>query len=252
MKRQLGAVLVASAILCGASAAFAEDEKPSLIEPSALGIEVKGMVAFTTEYFSRGKSDTKPGVPAVIGQIELDHESGAYVQLYGANVKKAPPEDTASVEISYVGGYRGEFTEESTYDLFATYTTYPGAHRADGLDFNFLEFTAKADYDFEVAKPYVGLSFAPDYQYNSGQAWYIETGAEVPIGKYFTGLFHVGHATFDRNDRAGNHDYSDVSFGIGTTVAGLDVKVEYIATDLPKNECVSSCDRVVLTVTKNF
>lgn len=252
VKSFLAGCLLPSLMLCAAPAALAQDERPSLFESASLGIEVHGMVGFTTENFSRGKSDTKPGTPAVIGQLELEHDSGAYLQLYGANVKKAPPEDTESLEISYVAGFRGDFSDEATYDLSATYTTYPGARRADGLNFNFVEFSAKADYDFGFAKPYVGVSFAPEYQFDSGPAWYIETGAEVPIARYFTGLFHVGHSTFDRNDRVGNHDYSDVSVGIGTTVAALDVKIEYIATDLPKNECVSSCDRVVLTVSKKF
>jgi uncharacterized protein (TIGR02001 family) len=191
-------------------------------------------------------------VPAAIGQIEIDHDSGAYLQLYGANVKKAPPENAASVQINYAAGNRDEFAKHASYDLFATYATFPGVSRDDGLDFDFLEFSVKADYDFGTAKPYVGLNYSPEYQYNSGPAWYAETGAEVPIGKDLSGLFHIGHGTFDRNDRAGNHDYSYVSVGIGTALASLDIKVEYSANDLPKNECVSSCDRIVLTVTKKF
>ena len=252
MRKSLNTALPLSVLIACASPAFAEDRKQSVIESEAPAVVVGGLVAFTTENFSRGKSDTKPGVPAVIGQIEIGHDGGAYLQLSGANVTKAPPEDAASVQINYAAGYRSDFAKNASYDLSAAYSTFPGASREDGLDFDFLEFGAKADYDFGSAKPYIGLSWAPDYQYNSGPAWYVEAGAEVPIGKSFTALFRGGHATFDRNDRAGNHDYSDVSIGIGAAVSGVDVKVEYIVNDLPKNECVSSCDRVVLTMSRNF
>ncbi len=208
-------------------------------------------MTFTTEYFSRGKSNTRPGVPAVQPQLEFDHDSGAYFQVFGSNVDKAPPEDSGRVELDYFAGFRGDVGDFG-YDLMVGYTTYPGSHHPQGLDFDFVEFTAKADYDLEWAKPYVAVSWSPDYQYNSGTEWYFVSGVEVPIGRYFTALGHVGHSTFDKNARALNNDYSDWSVGLGTNVLGLDLKLEYVANDLPKAQCVSACERVVLTVSKTF
>jgi len=60
------------------------------------------------------------------------------------------------------------------------------------------------------------------------------------------------------NDRFGLRDYWDYSAGLGTNVASLDVRIDYVASDLQKGgsglgSCgTSACDRVVLTVSKSF
>jgi uncharacterized protein (TIGR02001 family) len=251
LKKTIAQVVVSA--LCGMAVfpACADDEKPTLLPESALGGKFTGTIAFTTEYFSRGKSNTRPGVPAVQGQLEFDHDSGGYFSVFGSNVDKAPPEDSGTVEIDYTAGFRSTVGNFG-YDLYGVYTTYPGAHRADGLDFDFFEFTARADYDLAWAKPYVAVSWSPEYQYDSGTEWYYQTGVVFPIGPYVTGLARVGHSTFDNNVRALNNDYSDWGVAVATNVLGLDLKLEYVATDLPKTQCVSSCDRVVFTVSKTF
>jgi uncharacterized protein (TIGR02001 family) len=250
MRKIVAAAAVWSILVVG-TPALADDEKPTLLSEQALGGSFTGIIAFTTEYFSRGKTNTRPGVPAVQTQLEFDHDSGAYVSVFGSNVDKPPPEDTGRVEIDYTAGFRSAVGDLG-YDLYGVYATYPGAHRADGLDFNFVEFTARTDYDLAWAKPYVAVSWSPEYQYKSGTEWYYQTGVEFPVGPYLTGLARVGHSTFDDNARALSSDYSDWGFALATNVLGLDVKLEYVATDLPKAQCVSSCDRVVLTVSKTF
>jgi uncharacterized protein (TIGR02001 family) len=251
MKKTIAALVVMTVSGAALESAGARAEQEPLLPESALGGTFTGTVTFMSEYFSRGKSNTRPGVPAIQGQLEFDHDSGAYVQVFGSNVDKPPPEDTGKFELDYIAGFRrnvGAFG----YDLSGVYVTYPGARRADGLDFDFVEFTAKADYDLNWAKPYVAVSWSPEYQYNSGEEWYFQAGVEAPMAGFLTLLGHVGHSTFDNNARALNNDYSDWSVGLGTNVLGLDLKLEYVATDLPKSQCVSACDRVVLTVSKTF
>jgi uncharacterized protein (TIGR02001 family) len=247
----LATAIVALGMAVGAMPAGAADDAPSLLPEAALGGTFTGTIAFTTEYFARGKSNTRPGVPAVQPTLTFEHDSGAYLQVFGSNVDKAPPENTGRVEIDYTAGFKGD-VGDAGYDLSAVYVTYPGARHPQGLAFDFVEFTAKGDYDFGWAKPYVAVSWSPEYQYNSGNEWYFQTGVEVPIGRYLTGFAHVGHSTFANNARALNNDYSDWSVGLGTNVLGLDLKLEYVANDLPKSQCVSSCERVVFTVSKTF
>ncbi|MGE5539385.1 MAG: TorF family putative porin [Gemmatimonas sp.] len=256
MNRLLTAAVMGALALALGSAAYpagaAEDkEKEGFLRSETLGGSFTGTIAVTSEYFARGKTNTRPGVPGIQPQIEFDHDSGAYFQVFGSNVDKPAPEDSGRIELDYFAGFRNDIGDLG-YDLMAGYTTYPGAHRADGLDFNFFELTAKVDYDLDWAKPYVAVSWSPEYQYESGEEWYYVTGVEVPIGKNFTAMAHVGHSTFDRNRRAGNNDYSDWALGLGTSVLGLDLKLEYVATDLPRRQCISGCDRVVFTVSKTF
>lgn len=246
------AVVALSLTLLSSAWVHADDAKPSLLDPQSLDGKWVGTVAYTTEYFSRGVSNTRSGLGAVQSGLEFDHDSGAYLKAWGSNVSFPPPDSSANLELDYIGGYRGRFTEEATYDVFATYYTYPGTTRDDGRSFNYWEFTAKGIYDVEVAKPYFDVNYSPGYMFGSGYEWYFEGGAEVPLGRYFTGLVRAGHSIFQRNTLAESHDYWDYSIGIGTNIAGLDVKLEYITNNLPKSECVGACDRVVATISKTF
>jgi uncharacterized protein (TIGR02001 family) len=243
------------------SPAFAGDESqstPSLIDATDLGGKVTGMVTFTTEYISRGLTQTKPGVPAVQGQLEFDHDSGFYLNAFGSNVKFQPPAETASVELDYAVGFRNMISESMTYDLTATYFTYPGAKRSDGLAFDYVEFRAKGAYDFDIVAPYLAVNYSPEYQFNSGEEWYFDGGVDIPLGRYFTANLHVGRSMVDNNARAGWRDYWDYSVGLTTNIAGLDVNVSYVTSDLQRGgsglgSCgTSACDRVVLTVSKTF
>jgi len=233
-------------------AAQADEAKPSLLDESSLGGHWIGTVAFTSEYFSRGVSNTRPGVGAVQSSLEFEHDSGAYLQVWGSNVDFPPPDSSANVELDYIAGHRGNLTDAASYDAFLTYFTYPGAKRTDGLSFNYWEFALKGTYELDFAKPYLAVNYSPSYMFDAGDEWYFEGGGEIPLGRYFTGLLHIGHSIFHRNDRAESHDYWDYSIGLGTAIAGLDVKLEYITNNLPKADCVGACDRFVVTVKKTF
>ena len=128
-------------------AARADDTPPSLLDESALGGKWVGMVSFTSEYFSRGVSNTRPGVGAVQSSLEYQHDSGAFVQVWGSNVDFPPPDSSVNIELDYIAGYRGHLSEEASYETFVTYFTYPGADRADGRSFNYWEGALKGTYD---------------------------------------------------------------------------------------------------------
>src|SRR4051812_3951986 len=133
MQRQLtGAGVAATFVLAlVALPAFAEDDERSLLRSDALGGHFTGTGAFTTEYFSRGKSTPRPGVPAVQPTLGFEHDSGAYLQVFGSNVDKAPPENSGTVEIDYTAGFKNEVGAFG-YDLSGVYVTYPGSRHPEG------------------------------------------------------------------------------------------------------------------------
>jgi uncharacterized protein (TIGR02001 family) len=227
------------------------EAKPSLIDPQSLNGKWVGTVAYTTEYLSRGISNATAGVGAAQAGLEFDHNSGVHVGVWGSSIAYPPPDSSANIELDYSAGYRN-VDDAASYDLFATYYTYPRARRADGLDFDYVEFTAQGAYDFGVAKPHFALNYSPYYQFESGMEWYADSGVDVPLGRYVTALLHAGYSTFERPIRAESHDYWDFSVGLGTNVGGLDFVLAYVTTTLRQSECIGACDRFVLTVSKTF
>ena len=259
IKKNLSIPLVAlSLALFVQAVAQAEEATPSLLDPQSLNGKWVGTVAFTTEYMGRGLTNTGLGVGAVQSGLEFDHQSGVYVGAWGSNVKFAAPNDKANLELDYSVGYRGDLIDALSYDLQATYFSYPGAKRSDGFAFDYFEYKAKASYDLGVVAPEFSINYAPDYQYQSGSEWYLDWDMDIPIGTYFTGRLHLGREMVDNNIRVGFRDYWDYGASLGTNIAGLDVTLRYNSIDLHSGSnglgsCgTAACSRFVLTMSKQF
>ena len=235
-----------------------EEAKPSLLDSQSIDGTWVGTVAFTTEYMGRGLTNTGTGVGAVQSGLEFDHRSGVYIGAWGSNVKLAAPNDKANLELDYSAGYRGEITDALSYDFQATYFSYPGAKRSDGLAFDYFEYRAKMSYDLDAVAPEFSINYAPDYQYQSGSEWYLDWDVDIPIGRYFMGRLHLGREMVDNNAHVGFRDYWDYGASLGTNIAGLDVTLRYNSIDLHSGSnglgsCgTAACSRFVLTVSKQF
>jgi len=259
MKKSLLATLVAGSILGWAAVASA-DQEPLVPAPEGKFI---GNVTFATQYWFRGLKQTNDGTGAIQGGIEYDHPSGLYLGAWGSNsqVTQSPIDTktaTASVEMDFSAGYRNAFAfdDKATYDVGLNYVYYPGTQKAT-YNFDWLDFIGKVGYDLDFAQPSVKLIYSPDMQYESGSAFYVSGDIPIPVGKYFTVSLHGGHQWVDDNRRFGLPDYSDYGIGIGTNIAGLDLMLQYVGTDLKKSSCAltaggGSCDGFVFSVGKTF
>ena len=259
MKKSLLATLVAGSILGWAAVASA-DQDPLIPAPEGKFI---GNVTFVTEYWARGLRQTNNGVGAAQGSIEYDHTSGVYLGAWGSNsqVGSSPLDrvsKTASAEMDFSAGYRSAFAfdDKATYDVGLIYYYYPGTNKAN-YNFDWLDAMAKVGYDFGVAAPSVKLLVSPDMQYESGTAEYLALDVAVPVLQYFTVTPHVGYQWIDNNARYGTKDYLDYGLSIGTNIAGLDMAIQYVATENRKTTtgaraCSGACDGVVFSVGKTF
>jgi len=250
MKFHLFGVATAALIGC-ASAAYAAD--PLIELPS--GDKIIGSVAFTTQYFSRGLRQTDEGTPAVQAGLEYDHSSGIYIGVWGSNVSESVIGPGAGIEMDFSAGYRGTiFDPKFTYDVGAIYYYYPG-YEAD-LTADWVDGKLSVGYDFGVAQTALTLLASPDFQYESGAAFYIAADVTIPVGKSFSIFLHGGRQWIDDNVRYGYADYFDYSVGVGTNLIGLDLKLQYIGTDLDKDQVPvnggGEREAVVFTVSKSF
>lgn len=210
---------------------------------------VSANVGFVTDYVFRGISQSDENF-AVQGGFDVGHTTGLYAGIWGSNVDFNDG-DEANIEIDLYAGYANEIAGIN-YDVGAIYYAYPGADSA--LDYDFYEVSLALGYDFDVASASASVNYSPEFFGDSGDALYYSLNTDIPLPADFTLSGHVGYQSIDDNDAFGTPDYTDWSIGIGYNLAGFDLSLQYIDTDLDEpNECADGCEeRFVFGVSRSF
>jgi len=181
--------------------------------------------AFATEYVWRGQSLTD-GKPAIIGELKLNHDSGAYAGIWAGNLDLGPGTDT-SAEIDYFLGWAkriGQLYVNAGY----LYRQRP----SDILSLDFQEVTIFASYDFGVARVGAGSYYAWDY-FQGGNSTYNYANVGVPLGKprgvQVSAVVAAGHHDFS-NRAIG--DYSNVDLRLVAQHKSWSYSIGYSDTDI--------------------
>ena len=97
---------------------------------------VSSTLTIATDYDFRGITQNALD-PAFQGSLDWEGESGLYAGLWGSNIdfgqdggEGVDPVDL-NVEVDFILGYAGSFTEDLGYDLGATYYKYLGDDNGD-------------------------------------------------------------------------------------------------------------------------
>ena len=214
------------------------------------GASISANVSIVSKYRWRGL-DQSGMEPALQGGFDLAHESGLYLGTWMSNVDF---NDNDSVsEMDFYGGYGFEVAGVGV-DLNVTQFAYPGSLDASGYDFT--EYGIGLSKDLGLAAVSAGFNFTGDFFGGSGHAEYIQAGLDIPLPADFGLSAHVGHQTIDDNATYGVDDYTDWSVGVGFPLAGLDVSVTYVDTDLDISGTTTTLigrdEAVVFGVSKSF
>ena len=248
MKKYFRMLLVAAVstfLLSGPAPASAADE--GLVP----GVSISANVSMLNQYRWRGldQSNTQP---AIQGGFDLAHTSGLYIGTWMSNVDWGTTKN--STELDIYGGFGFELPNGVGVDLNFTQFTYPGG--LDSLNYDFAEFGIGLSKDLGVAAVSAGFNFTGEFYGSSGSAEYIHAGLDIPLPADFGLSAHVGHQTIDDNATYGVDDYTDWSVGVGFPLAGLDVSVTYVDTDLDISGTTTTLigrdEAVVVGVSKSF
>ncbi|MBO1073604.1 TorF family putative porin [Roseomonas marmotae] len=210
--------------------------------------------AASTDYLFRGISQTR-NRPAIQGTVDLQHDSGFYVGAFATNV--AFPGLNARQELDLMAGYRFEAAGAS-FDLGAVYYAYPGYDKPPGgFQLDYVEAVLKASYTVAPVKLLATAAYSPNFYFRTGDAFYLEGGADVALPAGFTLSGRLGRQWIDRNARYGAPDYATWSVAVSREViAGFTLSVGYYDTDLSKGECFGGtkfCDaRAMVTLSRAF
>lgn len=215
-------------------------------EEQTYGLQFSANTALVTEYVFRGITQSNEE-PAIQGGFDVTHESGVYAGVWGSNVDF----EDASIEIDVYGGYSGE-VDDFSYDVGLIYYAYPGAD--DSLNYDFVEGAISVGYDFDAFSASASFNYSPEYFGDSGDAQYYALGVDIPLPADFSLSAHVGRQEIDDNAAFGVDDYTDWSLGLNYSLAGFDMFLQYIDTDLDEpDECSDGCaERVVFGVSRSF
>lgn len=215
------------------------------------GFEISSNVGFFSDYAFRGISQSDER-PVLQGGFDVSHESGFYAGVWGSNVD-FNDNDEATLEFDIYGGYSGSI-DDISYDFGLIYYAYPGADAS--LNYDFYEVSAAVGYDFDVLSASASINYSPEYFGDSGDAVYYSGAVAVPLPNDFSLSGHVGYQTIDDGPSYGiNEDqYTDWSLGLGYSLAGFDLSLQYIDTNLDEpTQCSDGCsERVIFGVSRSF
>lgn len=208
----------------------------------ASGAEISGNVTIASDYSFRGWSQTTRD-PAIQGGFDIAGESGLYAGTWMSNVKFG---DDASTELDLFVGYGGEFGDSGvSFDVSIIQFEY--ISEGDALDYMELAGSIGVG-DFTL-----GMNYSPEYLGDGGETFYYPyVGYSFGLGENASLDLQVGFSNAD--GIAGDDDsYIDYSATVTIPVAGIDVGIGIVGTDLDEDVCAADCEaRVLVSLSKSL
>lgn len=227
----------------------------------SVGLTITTTPAATTNYLFRGISQTR-NRPAGQLTVDIEHSSGFYVGTFISNANFAGTNIRQEVDgnIGYrfaLGGLK--------LDLGVTYFGYPGYDRpTGGFDAAWWEGTLRATYEIAPVKLLGSVAWSPNFNFESGNAVYVEGGVDISAPLDFTISGRAGYQWIERNFATsanrgsfGAPDYGVFSIGLSREIfAGFIGSVTGSTTTLDRNDCFGGAkicgDTVVFTLSRPF
>lgn len=270
MKKFAYQVAVLASLAASTTAVMAEDK------PTMAGFSVSGNVAATTDYRFRGVTQSSNN-PAIQGGFTLNHESGAYLTLWGSSVDFGIKGNSTETDASL--GYASSFMltpdYKVGYDVGVTYYGYIGAKSNFTNPYNnktglaFTEVYGKlifADTLLKGDSITTGINYTPDYWGRTDDFWYFNVGYSAPIADTgFTGIASLGYNKFKNKEALavvaggpGTDDsYLDYKFGVQYNILGVTAELAGVGTDISTSGMTDASKKpydlgAVLTLSKTF
>jgi uncharacterized protein (TIGR02001 family) len=244
----LGVAAVAGSIALAPAAGSAQTTIDSL------GLTVTVTPAVVSDYLFRGISQTRGG-PAVQGTLDVEHSSGLYVGGFVSNATFVGTNLRQETDFNF--GYRTAFGDLKL-DIGGTYFGYPGYEKPPGsFDWAWWEVAVRASYQIDPVKLVGSISYSPNFNFESGNATYIEGGFDLALDFGFTAAVRAGYQWVEDNRRWGAPDYGVFSVGVSREIAfGVIGGLTLSHTTLTERDCfggLSVCGtRFVASVSRPF
>jgi uncharacterized protein (TIGR02001 family) len=230
-----------------------------------------GNISLTTNYKYRGQDQGSPPSkalrPAVQGGFDWT-QNGFYIGNWNSSIgwtsNLANTSSTASVEMDFYGGYRGEITKDVTYDVGILRYQYNGAGAANTTElYGQIGYgPATLKYSHTVSHDYFDYGGGNFSGRNTG---YLDLSGNFPVSDLLTVNSHVGYTHFasDLRNNVKVPNYYDYKLGVtydiskmvgasGLTISGAIVGATRKSAFLDSSGSSINTTRVIATLTKTL
>ncbi len=257
---KLALTLSATALLGGMLTISQPAQAQQTIDSLGLTITTTPLVA--TDYVFRGISQTRERPTAQL-TVDAEHSSGIYVGAFVSNANFAGTNIRQEVDLNL--GYRFAIGDLKL-DIGGTYFGYPGYDKPPGgFEAAWYEVALRASYELAPFKFVGQIAYSPNFNFESGNAVYVEGGFDLTLDFGFTGSFRAGYQWIDRNfnntgrdeGSFGAPDYAVFSVGVSREIAyGVIGSGALYYTTLDRADCFGGLEicglRVVASLSRPF
>jgi uncharacterized protein (TIGR02001 family) len=258
MKKLILASAIASAF--AGQVAYAADAAPAATPEHVVTYNM----GVTSDYVFRGISQSR-NAPAFSAGVDYSHSpTGVYLGTWAStinwvnDVAQANSLDAKTpFELDLYGGLKGEIAKDVTYDVGAIYYYYPSEKVSTILPGKIGTNTLETYGQIGYGPVYAKLSYALTDIFNTGNAgsYYVDTGANVPLGDGLVANAHVGYFYFKG---VTGYNYIDYKLGVTKDFGGLAAAVAVTSTDADKtnwnlgNKGYLGDTKFIASLTKTF
>ena len=203
--------------------------------------EFSGNVTLASDYSFRGWSQTTRD-PAIQGGFDLEFDGGFSIGTWASNINFG---DSASTELDLYAGFSGSMSEG--VDFSVSFIRFEYVSEGDALDYN------EVNGEISFGSVAVGVNFSPAYLGDGGPSF------QYPYASYSTSLgenvsldLSIGMSMTDEDDffADGEDSYIDYSAAVTTPMAGLDVSVALVGTNL--DDINDTSNRLIISFSKSL
>ena len=251
LNKKLLTAAVATALFSGAGLIQAQ-ERDDVDVASGDGFQISGNVALTSDYRFRGISQSDESA-AIQGGFDVEFSPGFYLGVWGSSVDFDSNEDyDGSLELDYYGGWSSAIGDtDFGIDVGYIYYDYPGDNGSEG---DYQEFYVSGSWkDFALS-----VNYSDDYYAETGDYWRYSADYSLSL----TDNLSLGlQAAYNEVDEGGGFfssdedSYTDYSVTLTYSVAGVDLSVAYVGTDLDDDDVFGTDwadDTAVFTISKSM
>lgn len=195
---------------------------------------LSGNFTIASEYIYRGIGQTNRK-PALQGGFDYAHSSGLYAGVWGSNISWLSDIGgiSSSVELDVYGGYKGNITDDLSFDVGVLTYNYPGTYPAGFVDADTTEVYLGLGWQWLSAKySHTTSSHIFGWTGTGGEktrgSGYLELNASYDLGDGWGINGHVGHQRIKHN---GDASYTDWKLGVTKELAVGTLGLAYVDTN---------------------
>ena len=233
---------------------------PAVVQAEEEGSPFSANIGLVSDYVYRGVSQTKEK-PALQGGFDFKHSSGVYVGTWGSNVSwlrdaEADKHSGNSVELDVYAGYATSFGDFGI-DVGVLRYNYPGNYNRTWREETGLKNPNTTELYVGGSWKFLNLKYSRSFTNlfgweDSKGSTYLDLGVSHEVIK---DLSVDAHSGIQRVTGPG-YSYKDWKAGVTYKLAGFDIGLHYIDTDVSKREAGGDNDlqdaRLILSIARSF